>query len=207
MPDKKPPLSKEGFDSLLAWLDADCEQAGKNYATLHKKLVTYFVRSGFSSPETYADEALNRTARRLSDPDESRAILTTDPVKFVLGVARKMAAFEWKRQKERQESSFDEWMQAGGENEKTTGDLAEEYVVTEEKKRQEGCLDKCLGKLTADERALLKAYYAFEGQTDHPSHAALAKEYGLTQSGLRTRVRRIKEKVTACVQRCVSNNE
>lgn len=207
MPEKKPPLSKEAFETLLAWLGAERERAGEKYATLHQKLVTYFLRSGFSSPETYADEVFNRIARRLSAPGESREILTDDPEKFALGIARMMVAFEWKRQQERKESSFEEWMEAGGENKKTTGDLAEEYVVTEQKQRQDKCLNKCLGKLTADERALLTAYYEFDGQVDHPSHAALAERYGLTRTGLRTRVRRIKEKVRACVQRCVANNE
>lgn len=205
MPKKKSDLSEEQLDALLKWLDANKEQAGEKYATLHQKLVTVFLSRGFSPAEKHADEVFNRIARRLSDPDDTRTIQTDDPEKFALGVAWKMIAFEGDRRPEAKETSFEGWMQEGGE--KPSGDAEEEYIVAEEEKQKKKCLERCWASLTEDERALLTAYYEFEGQADHPLHRELAKRLGITEGSLRSRVSRAKKKLSDCVRDCMGTNK
>lgn len=205
MPEKKSGLSKEAFDNLLAWLNADRERAGEKYATLHQKLVTVFLSRGFSPAEKHADEVFNRIARRLADPDGNRTIQTDDPEKFALGVARKMIAFEGDRRPEAKETSFEGWMQDGGE--RPSGDPEEEYVVAQEGKQKKRCFKGCWAGLTEDERALLTAYYEFEGQTDHPLHRELAKQLGITEGSLRSRISRTKKKLSDCVQDCMGTKK
>lgn len=197
-------LLQEAFNKLLAWLDVDRERAGEKYATLHKKLVTIFQSRGFSPAEKHADEVLDRMARRLDDSAGRPAIQTNDPETFALGIARTMIAFESNRRPEAKEDSFEDWMQEGGE--KPSGNLETEYIVAAGEEQRKKCLERCWGRcLKENEQVLLRAYYEFEALPEHPLHSDLAKQLGITEGSLRSRVSRTKQKLSDCVQNCMRN--
>ncbi len=73
-------LTPEAFDTLLACLDRDRDRAAEKYEEIRNALITFFEHRGCLSPEEYADETINRVARRISEAKGKRFIRTTPPV-------------------------------------------------------------------------------------------------------------------------------
>jgi hypothetical protein len=59
-------LTETSLERLLAALDGNRETAGQKYETLRRGMVRFFEWRGCWSPEEYADEAIDRTARKLA---------------------------------------------------------------------------------------------------------------------------------------------
>nr|MDQ3743617.1 hypothetical protein [Acidobacteriota bacterium] len=51
---------QDDFDSLLAWLDADREEAGKKYESIRLRLIRIFTCRGRHDSEELADETIRR---------------------------------------------------------------------------------------------------------------------------------------------------
>jgi len=80
-------LTQESFDKLLAWLDADREQAGQKYEEIRRELIRYFlIRGYYSQSEELADETINRVAQNLDKVPEE---YMSDPARYFLYIARK----------------------------------------------------------------------------------------------------------------------
>src|SRR6185436_4215296 len=73
------------FDSLLSWLNADRELAGKSYEAIRSSLVKTFVLNGYNDAEDLADETINRVISRLPDIVIG---YTSEPAYYFHGVAR-----------------------------------------------------------------------------------------------------------------------
>jgi hypothetical protein len=78
-------LTQESFDSLLAWLHPDREQAGERYESIRCSLIRFFSARGFSNPEELADETIDRVARKI---DELVPSYSGDPATYFFAVAR-----------------------------------------------------------------------------------------------------------------------
>src|SRR5216117_2107846 len=76
-------LTVEAFAKLLAFLDADPEQAGEKYETTRRMLIKFFDWRGAFLAEELTDETLNRVTRKIDEGDEIRDFLN-----YCYGVAR-----------------------------------------------------------------------------------------------------------------------
>src|SRR5256885_10310944 len=80
-------LTRESFEALLAWLDADPEAAARKYEQIRTRLIKIFVCRGCSEPEDLADETIDRVARRVPDIEPT---FTGEPARYFYGVANKI---------------------------------------------------------------------------------------------------------------------
>src|SRR5215468_12318314 len=76
-------LTQTAFDNFLACLDSDRDIAADRYLRIRRDLVRLFEWRGCSAPDDYADETMNRCARKIAAGEEIRDITT-----YSLGVAR-----------------------------------------------------------------------------------------------------------------------
>src|SRR5215470_6900039 len=95
-------LTQTAFDSLLARLDSNRDIAADRYLRMRRDLVRLFEWRGCYSPDDYADETINRCARKIEQGEEIRDVAT-----YSIGVAR-MLLREMCRDRFRQARSLDE---------------------------------------------------------------------------------------------------
>ena len=69
-------LTQTAFDRLLASLDSDRDIAADRYLRMRRNLVRLFEWRGCSTPEEYADETINRCARKIQEGEEIRDLAT-----------------------------------------------------------------------------------------------------------------------------------
>src|SRR5262245_9686185 len=95
-------LTQKAFDRLLASLDSDRDTAAYRYLRMRRYLVRLFEWRGCSTPDEYADETINRCARKIQEGEEIRDVGT-----YSIGVAR-MLLREMCRDRSLQARSLDE---------------------------------------------------------------------------------------------------
>lgn len=180
-------LGSESFDRLLLLFDADRERAGEKYEAVHARLVRIFEWRGCTSPESLADEAMDRVSRRLEQGERIRA---ADPVAYFYGVARNVLKEYWTDQ--RKETAI-----------RMSGALLREQTVLApeqaERELRLECLDRCLAKLPGASRRLIERYYRSSASEKIAERAALAQSLGVTPGTLRIRAHRIRRLLEACV--------
>ena len=129
-------LTQPAFDGLLALLGPDRDVAADRYLEIRRNLVRLFEWRGCSTPEEYADETINRCARKIGDGEVIRDLAT-----YCIGIAR-MLLLEMGRDRARQARPLDE--------------APEPQVVLPEpeddRDRRVECLRLCLGQLPPDHR-------------------------------------------------------
>src|SRR5215471_7872325 len=76
-------LTQTAFDSLLACLDSNRGIAADRYLRMRRDLVRLFEWRGCCTPDDYADETINRGARKIEQGEEIRDVAT-----YSIGVAR-----------------------------------------------------------------------------------------------------------------------
>lgn len=182
-------LTPEAFAGLLASLDSDPESAGEKYERIRGGLVRFFEWRGAPYPEEHADDALNRVARKLG---EGQAV--EDPFTYVYGVARLVLVEAFKR-RDRERAALAQLpaASAAARNDPEPGESA----------RFE-CLDRCLEELPDDGKDLLTAYYQGEKRAKIEARARLAERLGLAPNALRLRASRLRQRLEACVDACMS---
>jgi hypothetical protein len=142
---------------------------------------------GGSSPEESAEEALDRTARKMC---EGEAIQNVPG--FVLGVARLVHKERVKREI-RERKAVEELRRAGAGGR----DPAEE-------ERRLSCYEHCLGALPADERNLFRRYYQEEeGHRQARQREELCRQQGITLNVLRVRAFRLRKSLAQCARNCL----
>ena len=173
-------LRQEDFDRLLAWLDQDRERAGLAYEKIRWRLITIFAARECPVPEELADETMDRVARRVADIRET---YVGDKALYFLGVANNVPHEYLKRPAPAEPPP---------END------------TEETERAYLCLERCLERLPADSKLLIRRYYSEEKQAKIELRKQLADELGVSLNTLRLRALRIREKLQACIERCLA---
>ncbi len=181
-------LDKRSFDAFLASLDEERRRAGEKYEQIRAKLINFFVWRGALSPEDNADETINRVIRKLSQGDQIR-----DPATYVYGIAR-MVALETVRKRDRQ-APLEDAMTV------TAPERADETVQYE---LRLGCLDRCLVRLPETAREMITEYYRKEKSDMIEHRKRLAERFGIPLNALRIRALRTREKLSACIEGCVS---
>lgn len=173
-------LTQAAFDSLLSWLDADRDQAGKKYESIRQRLIKIFTSRGRPDAEELADETINRVT--LKAPEVAKGY-TGDPALYFYGVAHKV---------------FLESLR------KRTPNVAPPPVPdSAEVEREYQCLESCMEKLPPGNRELVLEYYQNDKQAKINHRKKLAERMGIAQNALRIRAHRIRLNLQQCVTLCL----
>jgi DNA-directed RNA polymerase specialized sigma24 family protein len=183
-------LTQSAFDGLLDSLGPDREDAARRYLEIRRNLVRLFEWRGCPTPEEYADETLNRCARKIGDGREIRDVGT-----YAIGVAR-MLVREMGRERIREPRPLED----APEPRTMPADPADET------ESRVGCLRRCLARVTPESRELILNYYQGDKGEKIRNRKSLGQLFGLPANTLRMRALRVREKLQMCVERCVTNS-
>jgi DNA-directed RNA polymerase specialized sigma24 family protein len=173
-------LSQEAFDALLTWLDSDREQAALAYERIRGALIKIFTGRACVEPEDLADETINRVARKLKEIEKD---FSGDRARYFFGVANKVHLEHLRRK----------IPQAMPPAPNDPNRIELEY----------NCLEKCIGRLSKENRDLLLRYHGADGRAETELRRALADELGIAPNALRIRVHRIRVLLKECVEKCI----
>lgn len=176
-------ITEDRLVRLLARLDRDAERAASEYEGLHRALVRFFDWRGVWPPDEYADQAIDRLAARLeTDPGIG------DIRGYALGIAR-MLLLESRRRPVFKPIDWTTDLAAQPAQPSRMDDRLQEYF------------ESCLGELPDDARSLLLGYYEGQLRGKIANRRRLAEALGISESALRNRVQRLRNRLEACVQR------
>jgi len=131
-----------------------------------------------------ADETINRVILKIGEED-----VQNKPA-FVYGFAKNV--YLESLRKEKNHLNIDEIA------------VAEKPQIKEETDFSGACLDKCLRELPDENRSLILDYFSEDKQAKIDFHKELAAKFETTQTALRMRIVRIKQKLKACLEECVA---
>jgi DNA-directed RNA polymerase specialized sigma24 family protein len=177
---KKWELSKEAFDALLLWLDADREQAALKYEKIRGGLIKIFTGRACVEPEDLADETINRVARRLKEIEKD---FSGDRARYFFGVANKVHLERLRRK----------LPPAVPPSDTDPNRIELEY----------NCLERCIERLSKKNRDLLLRYHGAADRAETEPRRALADELGIAPNALRIRVHRIRQSLKDCLEKCI----
>jgi DNA-directed RNA polymerase specialized sigma24 family protein len=180
-------LTEEAFNGLLAALDSDADSAADKYLELRRNLVRLFEWRGCSTPDEYADETINRCAKKISAGEAIRDVAT-----YSIGVGR-MLLREKARERTNRALSLDQAPEPS---------TLPPEVESDGEARVE-CLRSCLNQLSVENRNLILRYYAGDKGEKIKNRKDLTHLFGIPSNILRMRALRIREKLQLCVENCL----
>jgi DNA-directed RNA polymerase specialized sigma24 family protein len=175
-------LTQDALDRLLASLGPDRDIAADRYLRIRRDLVRLFEWRGCSTPDEYADETINRCARKIADGEEIRDIKT-----YSIGVAR-MLLHEMAREQGRHRP-LDEVPEPINASPDTSIDLEPRVEA----------LSRSLAQLSDEDRYLILNYYQGNKGERVRSRKMLMRLFGIPAGTLRMRALRLREKLRLCV--------
>jgi DNA-directed RNA polymerase specialized sigma24 family protein len=182
-------LTQPAFDGLLALLGPDRDVAGNRYLEIRRNLVRLFEWRGCTTPEEYADETINRCARKIADGEVIRDVVT-----YSIGIAR-MMLLEMSRDRHRQARPLDE--------------APEPQVVVHEpendRDRRVECLRLCLDQLPLEHRKLILSYYQGEKGDKIKNRNGLTRTLAISPGTLRMRALRLRASLQLCTENCLQS--
>lgn len=191
-------LTHDRLSALLRFLDEDQDRAAAEYERIRVRLTKLFRWRGCTTAEEYADTAVDRVARLIAEGADVRT-----PNRYALfhGVAVNLLREHW-RQVERERQAFDRGPVSMARAESPDEVLArrEADLVDEQRRR---CLQRCLGRLAPDNRALIRRYYAGGQVLDKEQRQTVAAELQITVNALRVRAHRVRGEIGECVEGCL----
>ena len=174
-------LTQDAFDSLLAWLHPNREQAGQKYEDIRLRLIKIFTCRGCSESEDLADETINRVAGKLNEIVPG---FVGEPARYFYGVANKIH-LEYMRRK----PAPDPQPTATAE----TDHLEKEFE----------CLERCMDNLSPENKSLVLECYQEEKRAKIDHRKRLAERMGIAMNALRIRAYRVRAELQECVRNCV----
>jgi DNA-directed RNA polymerase specialized sigma24 family protein len=178
----KKEVTPENFSRFLEWLSPDRDSAGEEYERLRFRLCTFFSHRQCSFADELADETINRVILKSSEEKiESK-------IAYCYGVARNV--YRESLRKDRTHLDIDEVTIAA--------------KAPEEQSFSSECLDKCLEQLSPETRNLLLDYFSEARLRKIELHRRISESLKMSQTALRMRVMRSKQKLKSCVQECMS---
>jgi DNA-directed RNA polymerase specialized sigma24 family protein len=178
-------MTAAGLTRLLERLHPDMDEAAAEYEHLRRALVRFFDWRGAWLADECADEALDRLARRL---DEETTV--TDLRSYAYGIAR-LVLLEHRRRP--RHASIDDAPEVGA----LTASSPVEHP-------RQACFDRCLGQIDAEDRSVLLRYYEGERRAKISNRRRLATTLGLSETALRSRVQRLRDRLERCIENCAS---
>lgn len=180
-------MAETDFAAFVAWLDGGVAPEGAAYLDIHARLVAYFARKGCAAPEVLADETLSRAARRLH---EEGTITNIEPARYCYVLAR-FVLLEYLRSPERKQRTL-------------SGDVAAGTPEMDvERERALACLDRCLGELPPDDRALILEYYSGDRSSRMATRRRLADHRGASANALMIKASRLRNRIRECLGGCL----
>lgn len=192
-------LTESAFCQFLNWLDEGVDSGGEKYLEMRRRLVSYFDRKNCFSPDELADETLNRVARRL---EEEGSITNASPAHYCYIVA-KFIFLEYLRRTERAQVGIDE-LSPLSDASLSPPAISERKREAESEEKRLNCLEHCLKDLERNNREMIVQYYQGEQKAKIANRRALAEASGITMNALGIRVCRIRDRLEACMTRCLS---
>ena len=177
-------MDENKFARFLELLSPDSEEAGRRYASLHRKLTGFFSLKGTSDPVSAANETLDRAVLKIG-----AGAVVPDAVKYCSGIARNVAK-ERLREMRREASAFQGFIE-GLRN--SAGQQVERIYTV---------LKPCFEQLLVEDQELLRAYCAeIQGRARAKHRRELAESLMTNEFALRVRVSRLREKLAKCVEK------
>src|SRR5215471_2560367 len=180
-------VTQEAFDALLESLSPDRDRAAGRYLEIRRNLVRLFEWRGCSTPDEYADEAINRCARRIEEGEEVRDVPT-----YCIGIGR-MLLREMSREHLRTPVSL-----AQAPEPRTMPEQHKDDVEC----RVE-CLRRCLAQLSPENRDLILTYYKGDKSEKIHTRRELTQVFGVPGGTLRMRALRIRQGLQGCAENCL----
>ncbi len=178
----------QAFDRLLAMLGPDRDRAGRRYLEIRANLVRMFEWRGCVAPDEYADEAMNRCARKIGEGAEIQ-----DLASYAIGVGR-MLVMEMNRARARAPLPM--------------GKAPEPYTLpvepADDSESRMNCLRCCLSRLSPENRELILHYYQGDKGDKIENRKTLSERFGVPQGTLRMRALRLRESLQKCAQDCIA---
>lgn len=188
---KLTPVTGETFARLLEQLDTDRERAGVKYEELRRVLIRFFEWRGAPYPEEHADETFDRVARKLAD-----GVAIANVNAYCYEVAR-LISLEALRTPALRRAPIE----GAADTAATPADGDDPDAD-----RRMQCLQRCLAELSVESRRLILDYYGESpSRVDH--RRALAARLGIDRDALANRVQRVRNKLEACVSRCLASSD
>jgi DNA-directed RNA polymerase specialized sigma24 family protein len=181
-------VTREGFDLLLAQLDAERDKAGEKYEVLRRKLIKFFDWWGSEDTDMLADEAFDRVARKLAEGEAVR-----DLNGYLIGVARLI---------------FKEHLRGQIRMRATIEQLPRELSTADDSVDDEArhlCYENCLSKLQPQSRDVVVRYYQMHGHNRADEREAMSAQMQIPLNLLRVRAFRIRRKLGECLDACLKN--
>ena len=174
-------LTQAAFDSLLAWLDADREQAGEKYERIRLRLIKIFTCRGRPDAEELADETINRVTLKATQVSKG---YVGDPALYFYGVAQKV---------------FLESVR------KPPAAVAPPPAPdkSEDDEREYECLERCMEQISPGSRELVLEYYRGDKRAKIDHRKEIALRLGVALNALRIRAHRIRATLQQCVRDCL----
>jgi len=183
-------LTQQAFDGLLAAIGPDRDAAADRYLEIRRNLVRFFEWRGCPTPDEYADETINRCARKIGEGDEIRDVPT-----YVVGIAR-MLLREVSRDRAKAARPLNEVPEPQA--------VPVEPVVDPEPRVQ--CLRRCLSNLSPENRDLILHYYQGDKGDKIKNRKGLLHLFAVSASTLRMRALRLREKLQSCTEKCLERS-
>lgn len=174
-------VTREKFASFLEWLSPDSGSAGEEYERLRFRLCTFFAQRQCSFSDELADETINRVILKSSEEKIENKIA------YCYGVARNV--YRESLRKERTHLDID--------------DVTIAAKAPEEQSFSGECLDRCLAELSPETRNLLLDYFSEAKQAKIELHQRISDSLKMSQTALRMRIMRSKQKLKLCVVECM----
>lgn len=174
-------VTEEKFATFLAWLGAGGSDAGEEYERLRFRLCTFFAQRRCRFPEELADETINRVILKIGEQTIENRLA------YFYGVAKNV--YRESLRKEREHLDVDELSLAAPP--------APEPDFSAE------CLERCLAALPPESRGLILEYFSEAKHAKIELHRRISESFRVSQTALRMRVMRIKQKLSSCVRECM----
>lgn len=184
-------LTQRALDRLLERLHEEPEPAALEYEFIRRRLITFFLMRRFESPESLADEAIDRVARRIEEGE-----VIGSPRAYFHGVAVRLA-------KEKAKNAARERV-AVQTHRLVLASPTTPATVTE---ARHVCLERCMRALAADSRDLIARYYRRQAFPTRDDRKALADRLGISYTSLKVRVHRIRGRLEQCMRTCVEKRD
>jgi DNA-directed RNA polymerase specialized sigma24 family protein len=195
-------LTTDAFRRLLEFLDPDPQGAAVEYEKVRERLIRLFEWKGCIPGADFADEAMDRVARRIESGFDQPP---ENPYAFFHGVALNLIRERWRRAAsdmqpiEKLPPSAIPMVHPA----ETERKAAEERLAD----RRLNCLHDCFDRLAPMSRELLSAYHLGERGVKIGARRGLAEVLKIPAGALRLRVYRIRRHLERCMEHCLAGKE
>ena len=149
-------LTQAAFDTLLAWLDSDRDQAGRKYEFIRQRLIKIFACRGRNDADELADETINRVTLKAAKIAQE---YVGDPALYFYGVAQKVYLESLRK--------------------RPHAVVPAPAPTPPEAEQEYDCLEKCMEQLPTGNRELILEYYQNDKRQKVEYRKKLAERLGI----------------------------